>query len=73
LGWEFEFLEDVSDLEITQPEVRSLMTDVFNAGITGMVAVGLMSMCVRGVYDIVGSKKLAEQEEEVLELVEEIW
>ena len=73
MGWGIEFLEDASDLEVTQSEVTSLMTGVFNAGITGMVMVGMMSMCVRGVYNTIGSKKLAKQEKEVLEMVEEIW
>lgn len=73
MGWQLGILESAEDLEITQSEVTSMFSGVFEAGIQGMVIVGVMSMCVRGMYDIIGSKKLAKQEKEVLGMVEKIW
>lgn len=73
MTWGIEFLEAASDLEITQQEVTGVMEGVVNAAIQGMVMVGIMSMFVKGFYGILGPKKFAKQEEEVLGMVEEIW
>jgi len=43
------------------------------SAVRGMVIVGIMTMFVKGFYGILGPKKFAKQEEEVLEMVEEIW
>lgn len=73
MGWQLTLLEATSDLELTQGEVTSLMSGVFEAGIKGMVAVGMVGLFVRGFYDILGRKKYAKQEAEVLEMVKKIW
>jgi len=38
-----------------------------------MVALGIMGLFIRGFYDILGEKKYAKQEKEVLGMVEKIW
>ena len=73
MGWQTEILEAASDLEITQEEVTGMMEGVVSAAIQGMIMVGIMSMFVKMFYDILGPKKFAKQEEEVLEMVKEIW
>jgi len=60
-------------MEITQQEVTGLMGDVVGAAVQGMVIIGIMTMFVKEFYDILGPKKFAKQEEEMLEMVEEIW
>jgi len=73
LGWETELIEAASDLEITEQEVTSLTSNAVNAAIRGMAMVSIMTIAVKGFYDILGPKKFAKQEEEVLEMVEEIF
>ncbi len=73
MGWQTEVLEAASDLEITQEEVTSLMEGVVGAAIQGMITVGIVSMFVKEFYGILGPKKFAKQEKEVLGMVKEIW
>lgn len=72
MGWPVDLLEAASDMEITHEEVSGLMTGVFESAIQGMVALGIVTMFVRGFYDILGGKH-AKKEKEVLEMAEEIW
>ena len=71
--WQTELLEAASDMEITGEEVTGMVEGVLEAGVRGMVLVGIMSMFVKGFYGILGPKKYAKQEKEVLEMVEKIW
>ena len=73
MSWQTGFLEAASDLEITQEEVTSLVSDTVYSAIRSMFMLGIMTMGVKGFYSILGPKKYAEQEEEVLEMAEEIW
>ncbi len=73
MGWQLDLLEATSDLEITQEEVTGMVTGVIEAAVQGMIIVGMMTMLVKGFYGMLGPKKIAEQREEVLEMVEEIW
>ena len=66
-------IDAVSDSVITPQEVTGLVSDTVNSAIQGIVMVGIMSMVVKGFYGMLGPKKYAEQKEEVLEMVEEIW
>ena len=73
MGWPLALIDATSDSVITSQEVAGVMTDTLNSAVQGMVMVGIMSMFVKGFYGILGPKKYAEQREEVLEMVEEIW
>ena len=73
MGWPVALIEAAEDSEITQQEVTSMVTGVFKAGIEGMVMMGVMGMMVREFYGVLGEKKFAKQEKEVLEMVKEIW
>ncbi len=73
MGWQAELLEATSDLEITPQEVVGMAEGVIESAARGMIIVGMMTMFVKGFYDTLGLKKLAKQEEEVLEMVEEIF
>ncbi len=66
-------IDAVSDSVITPQEVTGLVSGTVNSAIQGIVMVGIMSMVVKGFYGMLGPKKYAEQKEEVLEMVEEIW
>ena len=70
--WETQLLESAEDLNITQEEVVNIATGFITSALYGFVAVAIMSMGVKGVYSIIGNKKLAGDEKEVLEMVEEI-
>ena len=72
MAWQ-ELLESTSDLEVTQQEVVSMAAGIFESAVEGLILVGAMSMVVKGFYEVLGEKKLAKQEKEVLKLVEEIW
>jgi len=73
LGWQLGLLEATSDTVITPQEVTGIVTDTINSAIQAIVVVGMMSMVVRGFYGMLGPKKYAKQEEEVLEIVERVW
>lgn len=73
MGWPVDLLEAAEDLEITQEEVTGLVSDVVYSAVRGMIVLGMMTMAIKGFYGILGPKKYAKQEEEVLEMVEEIW
>ena len=73
MGWQVDLLEATSDNVVTQQEVTSIVASTVNAAAIGIVAVGMMSMAVGVFYDILGTKKLAGQEGEVLGMVKKIW
>lgn len=73
MGWQLGLLEATSDSVITPQEVTGLVTGTINSAVQGIMMVGIMSMIVKGFYGMLGPKKLAKQEGEVLELVETIW
>lgn len=73
MGWQLGLLGAASDLEITHQEVAGLMEGMVSSAVQAMVIVGIVSMFVRSFYGILGKKKLAEQEGEVLEIVERVW
>jgi len=68
-----DILEAARDLEITQEEVTTIMSGFVSNALRGLVVVGIMTIGVRGFYDVMGKKKLEKEEEEVLEMVEEIF
>ena len=71
--WETELLESAEDLNITEEEVVSIASSFITSALYGFVAVAIMSMGVKSVYSIIGDKKLAGDEKEVLKMVEELW
>lgn len=73
MTWQIGLMEAIEDNEITQQEVTSLASGAINAAVNGMVIMAMMSMFVKMFYDILGPKKFAKQEEEVLGMVKEIW
>lgn len=73
MGWQTELLEAVEDFEITHEEATEVVSGIAEAAVYGMVIVAVMTMLVKQFYSVLGPKKFAEEREEVLELVEEIW
>lgn len=73
MGWQTRLIEAAEDMEITQEEVTGLAEGMMGNAIRGMVIVGVMGMIVREFYGVLGPKKYAKQEAEILKIVEEIW
>ncbi len=69
---EIAFFRTLDNLEITEEEVVGLVTSQFSSAIGGLVLVGVMSMMVKEFYDMLAAKD-KEQEEEVLNMVKDIW
>lgn len=73
MSWGTEILEAASDLDVTPEEVTTIMSDFVSSALRGFVVVGIMTIGVRGFYDVIGKKKLEKQEKEILEMIEEVW
>ena len=71
--WQRDLLEITSDQVVTQEEVTTLMSDVVYAAVYGMIIVAMMTMMVKGFYEIESPGKHTKQEKEVLGMVEDIW
>jgi len=73
--WETSLLESAEDLEITGEEVVDIASSFISSALYGFVAVAIMTMGVKSVYNIIGdkSKKTAKEEQEILEAVNMIW
>ncbi len=72
MGWQLGLLEATQDGVVTQQEVSGLVSDTINSAVSGMVMVGMLSMVVKGFYEMLGPKKYVEQKE-VLGMVKKIW
>ena len=73
MGWQLDLLRASEDLEITQQEVTGLMEELVGSAVQAMVLLAIMTMFVKEFYGILGPKKFAKQEAEVLEIAGEIW